>query len=214
MKSEQSVSQSVIPSVVRQPGIVDDLTDADYRDIYDELRTGHTLRQIIAMSGSGLSASWWSQYEAGAKTLTPRARNDLRRAVGLDELPLPPADLLAEHVEADAAIVRVGDDPQAGRVILLATSEPVTVTWDGDPHSTPLAACYGVTNGAALQSATNTRPSAAKPRRDDRATIRIDKALHAELNAIRQATGESWPQFIARLRTIPPAEFASSDAND
>lgn len=155
----------MIPSVIRQPGIVDDLTDADYRDIYDELRTGHTLRQIIAMAGSGLSASWWSQYEAGAKTLTPRARNDLRRAVGLSELPLPPADLLAAAVHPDAAIARVGDGDQAGRVILLATDAPVTVCWSGDgPQIAASADVTGVTRANPLPQVSNVKRAAERPR--------------------------------------------------
>jgi hypothetical protein len=110
---------------------VDSLSDTDYADIYAELREQHTLRDFVLLAGSELSPAWWWQYEKGTKSLTRRARNDLRRAVGLAQLPPPVADAVSAGTSPDAAVYRAGDDDQAGRVLILATPGAVTVTWDG-----------------------------------------------------------------------------------
>ncbi len=180
--------------IIRSAGQRDELTDSDYRDIYDELRVGCTLRQFIALAGSSLSPTWWSQYGNGQKALTWRARNDLRRAVGLPVLPMPARDLLAETVHPDAEVARVGDDPQARRVLLLATGDAVTVSWNGDgPQIVTSADVTGVTR----TQPENTSPSTS--RRAKRAALSVSVELHEQLNAARQRAGLSWPAFLSRL---------------
>lgn len=179
--------------IIRPANQRDDLSDSDYRDIYDEIRTGHTLRQFIALAGSSLSPTWWSQYEAGNKALTWRARNDLRRAVGLPVLPMPARDLLAETVHPDAEVARVGDDPQARRVLLLATGAAVTVCWNGDgPQIVTRDDVTGVTR-------TQPENTVRRPRRAKRAALSLPVDLHDNLNAARQRAGLSWPAFLSRL---------------
>ena len=109
----------------------DNLSDEDYRDIYAELREKRSLRQFAALAGTTYSIAWWSQYEAGTKALTYRARCDLRRAVGLPMPSMPVGDAVEAGVDPDATVYRVGDDDRAERVLLLATSEPMTATWNG-----------------------------------------------------------------------------------
>lgn len=179
--------------ILRPANQRDDLADSDYRDIYDEIRTGHTLRQFITLAGSSLSPTWWSQYEAGNKALTWRARNDLRRAVGLPVLPMPARDLLAETVHPDAEVARVGDDPQARRVLLLATDAAVTVSWNGDGPQ--IAASADVTGVTRTQPENTVRRS----RRAKRAALSVSIELHEQLNAARQRAGLSWPAFLSRL---------------
>lgn len=108
----------------------DDLTDQDYRDIYAELRTGRSLRQFIALIGSGLSAARWSQWEAGARPLSRQMRQELRAAVGLAELPPAVAEAMAA-VEPDADIWQVGTGT-ADRVMLIARPGPISFHWNGD----------------------------------------------------------------------------------
>lgn len=171
----------------------DDLTDSDYRDIYDEIRAGHALRGFIEVAGSTLSASWWSQWEKGGKNLTRRARNDLRRAVGLPLLPPTVEEAVAAHVHPDATVARVGDDPQARRVLLLATGDDVTVTWNGSGPQ--MAASADVTGVARTQPENTVRRS----RRTKRAALSVSVELHEQLNAARQRAGLSWPAFLSRL---------------
>ena len=77
---------TAITAVTTPAGRADDLTAADYRDIYDELRGHLSLAEFVARAGSTVSRAWWSQYEAGAKHLNTARRNELRRAVGVPEL--------------------------------------------------------------------------------------------------------------------------------
>jgi hypothetical protein len=81
----------------------------DYREIYQELREGTTLRKFADRVGSPPSIAYWSKYESGEITdLNHTARNGLRRAVGLPLLP-PLVDSLAEWIDPDATVWRLGD---------------------------------------------------------------------------------------------------------
>lgn len=140
-------------TLVTANATADELSEQDYRDIFSELRGNHTLRQFVTLSGTGYSIAWWSQFEAGVKSLTYRARCDLRRAVGLPTLPVPVGDAVADGVDDDAAVYRVGDDGKARRVLLVATQAPVTVNWNGtEPvvedtrHVAPKDVVTGVTS--------------------------------------------------------------------
>ena len=110
----------------------DDLTDADYRDIYDELRDGRSLRQFIVLVSSQFSPTRWSQWENRQRGLSRAMRDELRQAVGMDVLPATVADVVAEHVHPDATVAQVGDDETAQRVLLIACPDPVTVHWNGN----------------------------------------------------------------------------------
>lgn len=179
--------------IIRPANQRDDLSDSDYRDIYDEIRAGHALRGFIEIAGSTLSASWWSQWEKGDKNLTRRARNDLRRAVALPQLPPTVEDAITAHVHPDAEVARVGDDPQARRVLLLATGAAVTVSWNGDgPQIVTRDDVTGVTR-------TQPENTVRRPRRAKRAALSLPVDLHDNLNAARQRAGLSWPAFLSRL---------------
>lgn len=171
----------------------DSLADADYRDIYAELRSGCSLREFISRSGSTLSASWWSQWERGDKNLTRRARNDMRRAVGLPQLPPTVEDAIAASVHPDATVAKLGDDPQARRVLVLATDAAVTVTWNGSGTQIALTANVTGVHGVLQQKTENGNG------RTRRAALSLPVEFHAKLNAARIAAGETWPEFLARL---------------
>lgn len=104
----------------------DDLTAADYRAIYDELRTRSSLRAFATAINSTVTHAWWAKFENGQATLTSARQNELRRAVGLPERPLPVVELLAP-VAPTATIHLVGGGP-ASRVALLGADTPADVT--------------------------------------------------------------------------------------
>lgn len=104
----------------------DDLTAADYRAIYEELRARSSLRNFATAIGSAVTHAWWGKYENSQAELTPARQNELRRAVGLPERPPPVVELLAP-VAPTAIIYQVGAGP-AGRVALLGADTPAEVT--------------------------------------------------------------------------------------
>lgn len=117
----------------------DDLTDADYRDIYDELRVKCSLDTFVVTIGSAVSKAWWSKYERGEATLTRSRRAELRAAVGLPPLPPAVADALA-NVDPDASVYQVGGQ-RASRVVLVgADVSAVNLRLNGactvEPHVT------------------------------------------------------------------------------
>ena len=78
-------------------GSADKLTDTDYREIYgDELRSKTTLRQFAEFIGSKVRFAWWSKYERGEAHLERERRQELRRAVGLAELPRAVTEVTAD----------------------------------------------------------------------------------------------------------------------
>lgn len=113
-------------TVVTTPaGRTDNLTAADYRDIYDELRGYLTLAEFVARAGSTVSRAWWSQYEAGVKHLNTARRNELRRAVGVPEL-APDVSSAVSDVTPTASVWHVGEGV-SDRVIMVAATAPETL---------------------------------------------------------------------------------------
>jgi len=109
----------------------DDLSTADYREIYDELLGAHSLRQFCALVGESEGRiAWWSKYGRGLADLGLPERNVLRRAIGLPELPASVGAIVAE-IDADAEVWRIGESTPARRVLLISQAEPVTVFVNG-----------------------------------------------------------------------------------
>ena len=67
--------------------LAEDLTEDDYRCIYAELREKCSLRAFAEFISSAVSHAWWGRYENRLVQLNHDRRNELRRAVGLPELP-------------------------------------------------------------------------------------------------------------------------------
>lgn len=165
--------------LTHRAGQVDDLTDDDYRDIYDELRQKMTLRQFVSLAGEQPSRiAWWSKYERSECHLSRAARNALRRAVGMPELAFTVVEAVAS-VDVNAAVWQIGDSRPADRVLVIGVDGPLRITLDGD--APPVA---GVPS-----------PKRIRPRN----TVSIPDELWRELNARRQTAGQSWPAFLARL---------------
>ena len=88
----------------------DNLSDADYRDMYDELRTRLSYNQLASELGV-VSGNAWRKYELGELALSRAMRNALRRYMGEPELPAPVVDAVEGNVDPDAAVYKRCDGP-------------------------------------------------------------------------------------------------------
>lgn len=123
-------------SQLRPPG-VDDLTPDDYRDMFEELRAGRSLRALVEDAGAPAGRiAYWSRYERGQYALPDwQGRNELRRLVGLAQLPRDPGELVVENVSPAAAVWQVGPAGPAERVILVSAAGPLTIQLDADAQA-------------------------------------------------------------------------------
>ena len=183
------MTQPPVTLVTRTARAADQLTDADYRDIYDELRQQHSLRQFVQISNTQYSIAWWSKFEHNDIALTRQARNELRAAVGLPPLPLTVEQATAA-IDPDAAIYQVGNDAIT-RVVLIAHPTPLTMHLNGTLDVDDLAPQPRVT-------------PVTRPR--NRRTVSIQPSLWQRLNATRRAQNVTWDQLLQRVleETINP----------
>lgn len=198
---------TAIRTLTSRAASADTLADADYRDIYQEVRgydqaTGQyrlSLRGFTALIQARfpgeecLSIAYWSKYHNNLTALSRRARNELRALVGLPGLPPTVAEATAD-VDPDATVYQVGDDP-ADRVILVGADQhdPLTLTLDGyltvddggDPPGSPL--------GDALASHVTavTPPRSRKPTK----AIRLSPDKADRLNALRKEAAMTWDEI-------------------
>jgi len=169
------------------------LIDADYREIYDELRARGSLDAFVRTVHSQYSKAWWSKYERGELTLTYLARQELRRAVSLPALPPLVADVMAEHLSPDVTIYLIGEDT-AGVVdrsiwVREGVTEPLIFQLNGNlqivsADPAPKALVTGVT-----------RPRKPASRR----AIHLDRATWERLAAARRDSGATWAAFLTQL---------------
>lgn len=115
-------------TLVTRDASLDDLSASDYRDIFAEVREKMSLDKFVALSGSQYSKAQWAKYEHGTATLTRAMRNDLRRSVGMAELPPTVADAVSA-ASPDAAVWTVGDGVPEHVIMVGAT--PVTLHVNG-----------------------------------------------------------------------------------
>ena len=174
-----------VPTVTARAASADELTAADYRDIYDELRHKMSLPQFVELLGSSYSIAWWSKYERGETAqLTRTARQELRRAVGLAPLPPTVAEAVAS-ADPDATVYLVGATP-ADRLIMIAAA-----------HHAPLT-LRNRRRGAAARIPCNPGYTHTQP--PDAQNGNRSIATWQRLSAARPQ-GETWDAFLARLLT-------------
>lgn len=169
------------------------LSAADYREIFDELRSKTSLRAFAEFIGSGVSFAWWSKYERGeAPHLDRERRQELRRAVGLPALPPTPGELVAS-VDPNARVWQVGAG-RADRVVLVGTEvhEPITVRLNGKVEimgedAGPESHVTGVTRAR---------------RNAMRGSIVVGRERWLRLNARRIAAGQSWDDLLAAVEGL------------
>lgn len=164
--------------------LAEDLTEAQYREIYDELRERCSLRQFADAIGSTVAHSWWSKYEHGEAVLNHERRNELRRAVGLPELPWTVAQALG-NVSPNAAVWALGEQP-AERVVLVGADQPQTLTMRLNGNLT------------VIEDAPHNADGTVVPRRRRGATVKrapFSSETYQRLNLARRASGLSWEEF-------------------
>lgn len=187
-----------VTTVTARAEAADNLTPADYRDIYDELRSKAPLRGFVEMIHSQYSIAWWSKYERNDVTLTRPARNELRVAVGLPALPLTVAEATV-RVNPDATVYQVGRAP-ATRVVLVGADAPAALTLRLNGN---LAVEHPERSGTASQDPAQTSGVTAVTRPPRRATptraIRVSLTRFERLNAARRRAGLTWDAFLDRL---------------
>lgn len=163
----------------------EDLTEQDYREIYQELRSKMSLRAFKAQIGSQYSIGYWSKYETHPETLTRAARQELRAAVGLPALPPAPTEALAA-MDPDATIYRVGALPATRVALIGADIESVTLHVNGQITALPDPALDWHVTAA-------TRPRPRKPTK----AIRLCPDHWERLNTMRRDAGLTWDDFAA-----------------
>lgn len=164
--------------------LAEDLSEEDYRCIYDELREKCSLRQFAQFIHADVSHAWWGRYENGLAQLNHDRRNELRRAVGLPELPGTVAQAIA-NVSANAAVWSLGEQP-AERVVMVGADAPQELTMRLNGNLTVIE---DAPQEAHVMG--HTRP---KTRRVHK-TVNLSGDTWERLNTARKAGGLTWEQF-------------------
>lgn len=125
-------------TLVTRDATLDDLSDKDYREIYEELcrlsqdgkRTKESLSfdKFIALVGSAFSKALWARYESGEVRLNRAQRNELRAAMNRPLLPPTVAEATAQ-ASPDAAVWSVGDG--VPEHVIMVSDTPVTLCVNG-----------------------------------------------------------------------------------
>lgn len=138
-------SAAVTVTLVTRDATLDDLSVADYRDIYDELRQDKSLGAVVALLQSEYSRAMWHQYEHGERALNRTMRNELRAAMNRTLLPPTVAEATAQ-ASPDAAVWTVGDGVPEHVIMVSAT--PVTLHVNGSVSTVAQTSnVTGVTRG-------------------------------------------------------------------
>ena len=167
--------------------LAEDLTEDQYREIYEELRQKCSLRMFAESIGSEVSHAWWGRYENRLVPLHHERRNELRRAVGLPELPYTVAQSLA-NVSPNAAVWALGEQP-AERVVMVGADQPQTLTMRLNGVLTVIedAPQEGRVMGL-------TRPT----KRRAHKTVNLSTETWERLNTARKSAGLTWEQLAAQ----------------
>lgn len=201
----------VIPAAcaVQCPGVTlvtalaetSDLSDAEYRALYQRVAAGRSLRELATALRTAVSHTWWANYARGEKQLDQARKNELRAWAGLPELPPTVGEAVAAGAHADAAVYQVGAQV-ASRVVLVGADVPaVTLRLNGTVGVVAEARSDAVVSSVTAVSsvlAAGAGHSVRAPRMA-RASIHISLTLQQRLNARRLALGLTWEAFLAPL---------------
>jgi hypothetical protein len=190
-------------------GSAEQLSEADYREIYEELRNRTTLRLFAEFVESKVSFAWWSKYERGEARLDRERKAELRRAVGLPPLPVSVAEATA-GVDPDARVWRVGDGAPAApaqpdRVILVGAevAVPLTLRLNGDLQVSFDCAPAGRSAQDADPAEECLVTGVTRPRRRvlSRA-VRFSPDRWERLSSLRKEAGMTWDEFADWVATL------------
>lgn len=175
-----------VTTVTTRAESAENLTDAQYREIFDELRSKTSLRQFAEFIHSGRSFAWWSKYERGETALDRQARQELRAIVGLPALP-PTVAEACTAVAPDATVYQVGT-ATPDRVVLVGSDihEPLALRLNGHLEAT----------GDPVAESHVTPVTRARLRLPTKA-VRLSPDNWNRLSALRKEAGMTWDEFAA-----------------
>ena len=187
----QGATQPVV-SLVTALAEAGDLSDFEYRQIYDRVADNRSLRNIELALRSGVTFGWWAKYAAGEKTLDRARKNELRAWAGLPQLPPSVGEAVAAGVHPDAAVYQVGAQP-ASRVVLVGADVPaVSLRLNGACTVVEVVA-PALPDGASVAACTG------RYSRKPGGTIHLTRGTWDRLNAARVRSGLTWDDFLAPL---------------
>lgn len=177
MHTKSSAQAHVTAVTLTHNAAVDTLTAEDYREIYQELRNhdpetdtyGISLDKFVksptdgGITGSAFSKGLWSKYHTGKADLNRTMRNELRRAVGIPELPPTVVDVATDELDPNALIVKLGDGI-GDRCIIIAGPKSLEIHANGTITAKEAAATseQPVTTVTSRQRTTYVRPCATR----------------------------------------------------
>lgn len=198
--------ETAVTLVTANAESADKLGEADYMDIFREIREKMSLRKFVEVIGSQYSIAWWGKYENGGVTLTRTGKGELRRAVGLAALPLTVTEVTGE-VDPDATVWQVGGltGGEAGaegaalgqyaydRVVLVGRElhEPVLLRLNGNLQVVAEAGDLGE-EGAVTQVTGARRARTYKG-------LSVRRETWERLNSARLRAGLSWDEFLGQV---------------
>lgn len=176
-----------------RPPAGDPLTTADYRDIFEEMRSSRSLRALVAAMGASEGRiAYWSRYGRDLSMVPDhQARNELRSLVDQPDQPEEAGELLRNAVHPDAGVWLAGSpDGPVRRVLLVSTPEAVAgaeadlnINWPAGGE--PVISIR--------------RAPARRTQRAPRKTVNLAPATHARLIGQARAAGVTVETFIQRL---------------
>ncbi len=101
-------------------------TDAEWREMYEDLKGDLSLGDFQRKYNIGLSRAAWNKYERGLMALSDDMKRELRAAVGL---PVPVLEAVA-IADPNAAVYRVGTEAPH-TVVMVGTLTPVELRING-----------------------------------------------------------------------------------
>lgn len=184
--------ETAVTLVTADAESAEELSDRDYREIYDELRSKMTLRVFVKFIKSQVSFAWWSKFERGEAKLDRERRAELRRIVGLAALPRAVTEVTAA-VDPNARVWQVGNG-QPDRVVLVGRElhEPVLLRLNGNLQVVAEAEGRDLGDDAAVTAVTGAR------RARTYKGLSVRRETWERLNSARLRAGLSWDEFLGR----------------
>jgi hypothetical protein len=198
------MATAIIPSQADSPPAVtlvtaladaSDISDVEYRAIYDRLADGRSLRNIELALRSAVSFAWWGKYAAGERPLDRARKNELRRWAKLPELPPTVTEAVAAVAHPDAAVYRIGAEI-ANRIVLVGADVPAV-----DLRLNGAVSIAGLPSPVSIAHVTPITPP--RPRRLSK-SIHLSQNTFDRLNAARLASGRAWDEYLAALLETRP----------
>jgi hypothetical protein len=165
---------------------IDDMSDEEYRALYDALSAGRTDRQFAALVGGPPGHAAWSAYRRGELKLSRLMKQKLRLEGDRDALPPTVVEIVESRVDPNAAVYETGIEEsgkKAQRVLLIFGEEEMRL--EGQSI---------VVHENALQPQLQTH----KLRHDDYKSLAITRRTWEAANEYRKRLEITWDELLRR----------------